>query len=337
MAPGALRRGVAPLRRRTAAAVPARACRRCGSTATTPQAVVPAGVWQAAEPVGGAVLCGCTVAPGFEFEDFELGSAEALVASFRPRRAAHPATRRGDASGAAAVASLALVAARLRRTALRRRTRARRRRGRRSRPRRRRRAGKRRLALRPAGATRGQLASRSTAPPRASRCTSSASTDGRFRSLLGIPLEGGDTLAVTLQPLDGARTDTRRGRAARRCSRHTQRATHRRPAVRPARQRGAARGSTRSWRRAAPSPDRRTTRRGSGAGAFVRPRPSRITSVYGTGREFNGAVTSRHLGTDFAGSGWRAGARGRTSGGGAGGATSIWRGTRCISITAAGW
>jgi predicted cupin superfamily sugar epimerase len=48
----------------------------------TPQAVVPAGVWQAAEPEGGSVLCGCTVAPGFEFEDFELGSAEALAERF---------------------------------------------------------------------------------------------------------------------------------------------------------------------------------------------------------------------------------------------------------------
>jgi uncharacterized protein len=47
-----------------------------------PQAVVPASVWQAAEPEGGAVLCGCTVAPGFEFEDFELGSAETLAAEF---------------------------------------------------------------------------------------------------------------------------------------------------------------------------------------------------------------------------------------------------------------
>lgn len=48
----------------------------------TPQAVVPAGVWQAAEPIEGAVLCGCTVAPGFEFEDFELGSAELLAREF---------------------------------------------------------------------------------------------------------------------------------------------------------------------------------------------------------------------------------------------------------------
>ncbi len=48
----------------------------------TPQAVVPAGMWQAAESQGGAVLCGCTVAPGFEFDDFELGDVEALVSQF---------------------------------------------------------------------------------------------------------------------------------------------------------------------------------------------------------------------------------------------------------------
>jgi uncharacterized protein len=48
----------------------------------TPQAVVPAGVWQAAEPDGGPVLCGCTVSPGFEFDDFELGRPEGLLAEF---------------------------------------------------------------------------------------------------------------------------------------------------------------------------------------------------------------------------------------------------------------
>lgn len=47
-----------------------------------PQAVVPAGVWQAAEPEGEAVLCGCTVAPGFDFADFELGREETLVAAY---------------------------------------------------------------------------------------------------------------------------------------------------------------------------------------------------------------------------------------------------------------
>jgi uncharacterized protein len=51
-------------------------------SAETPQAVVPAGVWQAAEPERDAVLCGCTVAPGFEFTDFEIGAAERLVDDF---------------------------------------------------------------------------------------------------------------------------------------------------------------------------------------------------------------------------------------------------------------
>jgi uncharacterized protein len=37
-----------------------------------PQAIVPAGAWQAAESVGAWTLAGCTVAPGFAFESFEL-------------------------------------------------------------------------------------------------------------------------------------------------------------------------------------------------------------------------------------------------------------------------
>ena len=34
--------------------------------------MVPAGTWQAAEPVSDTVLVGCTVAQGFEFADFSL-------------------------------------------------------------------------------------------------------------------------------------------------------------------------------------------------------------------------------------------------------------------------
>lgn len=37
-----------------------------------PQAIVPAGAWQMAESTGDWTLCGCTVAPGFEFSSFEL-------------------------------------------------------------------------------------------------------------------------------------------------------------------------------------------------------------------------------------------------------------------------
>jgi predicted cupin superfamily sugar epimerase len=36
-----------------------------------PQAVVPARAWQAAQTLGNWTLCGCTVAPGFEFKHFE--------------------------------------------------------------------------------------------------------------------------------------------------------------------------------------------------------------------------------------------------------------------------
>ena len=34
--------------------------------------VVPARAWQTARPLGAYVLVGCTVGPGFEFEDFEM-------------------------------------------------------------------------------------------------------------------------------------------------------------------------------------------------------------------------------------------------------------------------
>jgi predicted cupin superfamily sugar epimerase len=39
-----------------------------------PQAVVRALAWQAAHTLGDWTLVGCTVAPGFEFAEFELAS-----------------------------------------------------------------------------------------------------------------------------------------------------------------------------------------------------------------------------------------------------------------------
>jgi uncharacterized protein len=38
----------------------------------TPRQVVPAGAWQAAEPLGEFAYCAATVAPGFEFADFSF-------------------------------------------------------------------------------------------------------------------------------------------------------------------------------------------------------------------------------------------------------------------------
>ena len=51
-----------------------------------PQAVVPSGVWQGALPVKDEhfqySLVGCTVAPGFEFEDFEMPNRTSLLRLF---------------------------------------------------------------------------------------------------------------------------------------------------------------------------------------------------------------------------------------------------------------
>ncbi len=53
-----------------------------------PQHVVPAGRWQAATPRGDRyALCGCTVAPGFDFRDFEMPARAELVRRF-PQHAA---------------------------------------------------------------------------------------------------------------------------------------------------------------------------------------------------------------------------------------------------------
>lgn len=47
-----------------------------------PQVVVPAGVLQAAVPRGDYTLTGCTVAPGFDFADWEMPPREELLARY---------------------------------------------------------------------------------------------------------------------------------------------------------------------------------------------------------------------------------------------------------------
>jgi predicted cupin superfamily sugar epimerase len=49
--------------------------------------VIPAGAWFGAVPTGQFSLVGCTVAPGFDFADFELAETAALLAAF-PRHEA---------------------------------------------------------------------------------------------------------------------------------------------------------------------------------------------------------------------------------------------------------
>ncbi len=53
------------------------------------QAVVPAGAWFGSKPAAGSSysLVGCTVAPGFDFDGFELAERETMLAEFAQHRA----------------------------------------------------------------------------------------------------------------------------------------------------------------------------------------------------------------------------------------------------------
>jgi len=47
-----------------------------------PQVTIAAGSWFASRPLGNYTLAGCTVSPGFNFEDFEMGSKKQLSTLF---------------------------------------------------------------------------------------------------------------------------------------------------------------------------------------------------------------------------------------------------------------
>jgi len=62
-----------------------------------PQHVVPGGVHQAAVPLGDRyALCGCTVAPGFDFADFLMPSRNELCAAFPGERTIIESLTRGS-------------------------------------------------------------------------------------------------------------------------------------------------------------------------------------------------------------------------------------------------
>ena len=62
-----------------------------------PQAVVPKGVWQGSRLMAGGAwaLLGCTVSPGFEFEDYTEGSRAELIAGWPEAREMIEALTRG--------------------------------------------------------------------------------------------------------------------------------------------------------------------------------------------------------------------------------------------------
>jgi hypothetical protein len=128
-----------------------------------------------------------------------------------------------------------------------------------------------------------------------------SATDGViWTGLAPVPVEGGDSLVLDLVLVGVDRADTLRAaigvtepeypleklRVAPRMAEPDSAARVRiaRDIARAQRVSRAAHGTARLWDE-----------------PFMRPRPSRITSGFGSGREYNGKITSRHLGTDFNG------------------------------------
>ncbi len=126
-------------------------------------------------------------------------------------------------------------------------------------------------------------------------------SDGRaWTGLAGVPVDGGDTLYVNLVLQYPDRADT--VHTFLRVAQPPYPSETLRVAPGMAQPDSAARMRIRE--------DGRKARKAGEAshatvrlweGPFVLPRTSRITSAFGTARVFNGSVTSRHLGTDFAG------------------------------------
>jgi murein DD-endopeptidase MepM/ murein hydrolase activator NlpD len=124
--------------------------------------------------------------------------------------------------------------------------------------------------------------------------------DSGARALVGVPIEAGDSFPISVFLEQGGQTDTLVTSLPLRRSDYPNEVLAVAPGfVKPdsvaaariqseiARSREVSRASQerpRLWR-----------------GSFRLPRPSRITSRFGTARVFNGEVQSRHLGTDFAG------------------------------------
>jgi murein DD-endopeptidase MepM/ murein hydrolase activator NlpD len=121
------------------------------------------------------------------------------------------------------------------------------------------------------------------------------------QSFAAIPIDATDTLAIRIECRASGQLDTLSARVA------TARATYPLERLKVAPTFGrppdsalASRIQHESDRAAATAVQSHETSQ-LWSKPFRRPRNSRITSGFGRGREFNGTVTSRHMGTDFAG------------------------------------
>jgi hypothetical protein len=125
-------------------------------------------------------------------------------------------------------------------------------------------------------------------------------SDRGFVALFGVPLEGDDTVTVTLQLSRGERVDTSMARLIVRQPDYPRERITVPPRMVEYDSATGARIETEGLRAREVSRSSHDTPR-LWSLPLTLPRPGRITSPYGGAREYNGKVTSRHTGTDFAG------------------------------------
>jgi murein DD-endopeptidase MepM/ murein hydrolase activator NlpD len=120
-------------------------------------------------------------------------------------------------------------------------------------------------------------------------------------SLAAVPIDAADSLGIQVLCNSGERTDTLHARIAATGGEYpVERLTVAPTFGRPPDSALAARMKREADRANAVAVASHETPR-LWTKPFLHPRESRITSGFGRGREFNGTVTSRHMGTDFAG------------------------------------
>jgi murein DD-endopeptidase MepM/ murein hydrolase activator NlpD len=124
--------------------------------------------------------------------------------------------------------------------------------------------------------------------------------DRGFVALFGVPLEGDDTVAVTLLLSRGDRVDTSVARLIVRQPDYPRERITVPPRMVEPDSATAARIESEGLRAREVSRSSHDTPH-LWSLPLTLPRPGRITSPYGGAREYNGKVTSRHTGTDFAG------------------------------------
>jgi murein DD-endopeptidase MepM/ murein hydrolase activator NlpD len=125
--------------------------------------------------------------------------------------------------------------------------------------------------------------------------------DGSVQALIAAPFDDADSLRLTLRQTDAAGASETL-QVALPVSRGDYRSEQLRVPPKYAEPDSAAAERIRSEVELAKSVSRRAHDTPKAwSRPFRPPRPGRVTSAFGTAREFNGMVTSQHMGTDFAG------------------------------------